>query len=202
MQGSKKQQKRVAQIQRTTRETDISMELNIDGTGVYKIETPIPFVTHMLEQLSRHGKFDLKIKARGDVEIDEHHTVEDIGIALGEAFYKALGSKEGMVRFGEATIPLDEALVQAVVDFSGRPYLVRKISLRKRRVGRFDTDLLEGFFQGFVNHARVNLHINLRYGVDPHHVTEATFKALAQAMDRATRLDSRGSGVPSTKGIL
>ncbi|MBI4209295.1 MAG: imidazoleglycerol-phosphate dehydratase HisB [Deltaproteobacteria bacterium] len=197
-----KNKNRIAKIQRTTRETDISMELNIDGTGAYKIETPIPFVTHMLEQLSRHGKFDLKIKARGDVEIDEHHTVEDLGISLGEAFYKALGSKEGIVRFGEATVPLDEALVQVVVDFSGRPYLVRKISLRKRRVGRFDTDLLEGFFQGFVNHARVNLHIRLEYGMDPHHVTEATFKAFAQAVDRATRLDPRIVGIPSTKGVL
>lgn len=194
--------RRTATVQRKTKETDVLIELDLEGTGLASIQTPLPFLTHMLDQFARHGKFDLKVQAEGDVEIDGHHTVEDVGITLGDAFHQALGERRGIARFGEATVPLDEALVQVVVDFSGRPYLVRKVPLKKRHVGDFDTDLFEGFFHGFVTHAQANLHIRMEYGDDPHHVTEATFKAFALAVDRATKIDPRVTGVPSTKGTL
>ncbi|HKW86473.1 MAG TPA: imidazoleglycerol-phosphate dehydratase HisB [Nitrospiraceae bacterium] len=193
---------RRATIERTTTETQIKVELVLDGTGRGQIQTTLPFLDHMLTLLAKHGFFDLTVQAKGDTDIDDHHTVEDIGIVIGDALKQALGSKEGIRRFGWALIPLDETLAQVTVDLSGRPYLVYRVELPQRRIKTFDLGLFEDFFQAFATHAALNLHVNLLYGRNPHHIMEAVFKALAKALDQATGLDGRVSGVPSTKGKL
>jgi imidazoleglycerol-phosphate dehydratase len=193
---------RRAEVERATTETQIRVELSLDGVGEGKIATTIPFLDHMLVLLAKHGFFDMAVQAKGDTEIDEHHTVEDIGIVLGMALNQALGKKEGIKRFGFASVPLDETLAQVTVDLSGRPYLVYRVELPDRKIKSFDLGLFEDFFQAFVTHGALNLHVNLLYGRNPHHIMEAIFKALAKALDQATALDERVSGVLSTKGQL
>ena len=193
---------RNAKTERKTKETQITAELELDGSGAAEIQTGIPFFNHMLEIFTRHGLFDIKIQAKGDIEVDYHHTVEDVGLTLGQAFKEALGDKQGISRFGEATVPLDEALAQVVVDLSGRPYLAYNVKIRTGRVGDFDTDLPHEFFQALVNQLGMNLHMNVTQGENPHHIIEACFKALARAMGKATRVDNRIKGVLSTKGSL
>ena len=193
---------RCASIERNTTETQIRIEFGLDGVGRGHIQTTIPFLDHMLQLLSKHGFFDLTVQAKGDTEIDDHHTVEDIGIVLGEALKQALGTKEGIRRFGWASVPLDETLAQVTLDLSGRPYLVYHVELSERRIKSFDLALFEDFFQAFVIHGGLNLHVNVQYGRNPHHIMEAIFKALAKALDQATSIDERISGVLSTKGML
>jgi len=194
---------RRSQITRNTSETQIDLTLNLDGTGERKIDTPIPFFNHMLDAFSRHGLFDLQVKARGDVEVDAHHTVEDVGICLGQAFRDALGDRAGIARFGDATIPMDETLVQAAVDFGGRAALVyRADCLKGRWIGTFDAELAREFFGGFASAALCNLHLDVRYGENAHHIVEALFKAFARAASVAARKDPRVVGIPSTKGTL
>jgi imidazoleglycerol-phosphate dehydratase len=195
-------QNRRATVERATTETKVKVELTLDGTGRSEIRTTIPFLDHMLTLVAKHGFFDLTVQAKGDTDIDDHHTVEDIGIVLGDALKQALGSKEGIRRFGWASIPLDEALAQVTVDLSGRPYLVYRVDLPQRRIKSFDLGLFEDFFQAFATHAALNLHVNVLYGRNPHHIMEVVFKALAKALDQATSLDGRVSGVLSTKGRL
>ncbi len=193
---------RQALVERATTETQVKVELTLDGTGRGRIHTTLPFLDHMLALLAKHGFFDLTVEAKGDTEIDDHHTVEDIGIVMGDALTQALGSKEGIRRFGWASVPLDEALAQVAVDLSGRPFLVYHVKLPQRRIKSFDLGLFEDFFQAFVTHAALNLHVNVLYGRNPHHILEALFKALAKALDQATSPDERVVGVPSTKGSL
>ena len=193
---------RTAKASRKTKETEITVDLDLDGSGTTEIETGIPFFDHMLEIFARHGLFDLKLRAKGDIDVDFHHTVEDVGLTLGEAFKEGLGNKQGLCRFGEASVPLDETLAHVVVDLSGRPYLSYNVKIRPGRVGSFDTDLPHEFFQAFANQLGMNLHINVSQGENPHHIIEACFKALARAMERATRIDQRIKGVLSTKGSL
>jgi len=193
---------RSATIERITSETKIQLSLNIDGSGQTAICTSAPFLDHMLNLFARHGLFDLNVEACGDIDIDFHHTVEDIGIVLGDAFKQALGDKKGICRYGQATVPMDETLANAVVDISGRPYLVYHVMLPKVKIGDFDVELAREFFQAFANHCGMNLHINVMYGDNVHHIIEACFKAVARAMDMATRLDPRVEGVMSTKGVL
>ncbi|OLB54534.1 MAG: imidazoleglycerol-phosphate dehydratase HisB [Nitrospirae bacterium] len=193
---------RQATIERTTTETAVKVDLTLDGTGRGQIKTTLPFLDHMLTLLAKHGFFDLTVQAKGDTEIDDHHTVEDVGIVIGDALKQALGTKEGVRRFGWALVPLDETLAQVSVDLSGRPYLVYRVELPQRRIKAFDLGLFEDFFQAFTTHAALNLHINLLYGRNPHHIMEAVFKALAKALDQATALDDRLAGVLSTKGKL
>jgi imidazoleglycerol-phosphate dehydratase len=193
---------RGANVARKTRETDITVNLEIDGAGTAVIETGMPFFNHMLDSFSRHGFFTLEIRARGDLAVDYHHTVEDVGLALGQAFKQALGEKHGIRRFGEASCPLDEALARVVVDLSGRPFLSYNVKIRPGRVGDFDTDLPHEFFAAFANQLGMNLHIDVPRGENPHHIIEACFKAFARAMDLATQLDPRVEGVLSTKGSL
>jgi imidazoleglycerol-phosphate dehydratase len=193
---------RTAIIDRTTRETTIKVRLTLDGTGEQQIATGVPFFDHMLTQIARHGFFDLTVDARGDLEIDAHHTVEDVGICLGEAFRQALGDKAGVRRYGRGTMPMHEALAAVVLDFSGRPFLVWHVALPKVQVGNFDLELVEEFFTAFCNHAGANVHVNLAYGDNLHHIVEAIFKAFARALDEATQLDPRISGVLSSKGSL
>jgi len=193
---------RSATIERETKETSISITLNLDGSGEHEIESPVPFFNHMLSAVARHGFFDLRVKATGDIEIDAHHTVEDLGIVLGETFKKALGDKAGVRRFGRATMPMHEALAAVVIDFSGRPFLVFNVELPKAKVGEFDTELVEEFFVAFCNHSGANLHVNLAYGDNLHHIIEGIFKAFGRALDEATGIDPRIHGVLSTKGFL
>jgi imidazoleglycerol-phosphate dehydratase len=194
---------RTASIARNTAETQISVRLNLDGTGVAKLATGVPFLDHMLDQLARHGMIDLEIEARGDLHIDAHHTVEDIGIALGQALAKALGDKKGIRRFGHAYVPLDEALSRVVIDLSGRPGLEFQVPFTRARIGEFDVDLVHEFFQGFVNHALVTLHVDNLRGVNAHHQCETVFKAFARALRMAVEADPRAArAVPSTKGSL
>jgi len=193
---------RQATIERTTTETAVKVDLTLDGTGRGQIKTTLPFLDHMLTLLAKHGFFDLTVQAKGDTEIDDNHTVEDVGIVIGDALKQALGTKEGVRRFGWALVPLDETLAQVSVDLSGRPYLVYRVELPQRRIKAFDLGLFEDFFQAFTTHAALNLHINLLYGRNPHHIMEAVFKALAKALDQATALDDRLAGVLSTKGKL
>ena len=178
------------------------MEINLDGKGEAEIRTGIPFFDHMLELFSRHGLFDLKIEAQGDIEVDFHHTVEDVGITLGESFKEALGDKKGITRYGWAFIPMDESLSQVVVDISSRPQLVFKGELRKEKVGSFDTELLPVFLEAFALHAGLTLHVNIFYGENLHHMIESVFKALGRALRMAVKIDEREKGIPSTKGIL
>ncbi|MGB7947886.1 MAG: imidazoleglycerol-phosphate dehydratase HisB [Candidatus Binatia bacterium] len=193
---------RNAKIERKTKETDIRIDLNIDGSGTAEIETGMPFFNHMLESFTRHGFFDVRVQAKGDLEVDYHHTVEDVGLALGQAFKEGLGDKRGIRRFGEASCPLDETLAKVVVDLSGRPYLSYNVKIRPGRVGTFDTDLPHEFYAAFANQLGMNLHIDVVRGENPHHIIEACFKAFARAMDVATQLDDRIQGVLSTKGSL
>ncbi len=194
---------RTATIERNTLETQISVSLNLDGTGTTEFDTGIPFLDHMLDQIARHGMIDLTIKAHGDLQIDDHHTVEDIGITLGQAVAKALGNKKGITRYGHAYVPLDESLSRVVIDFSGRPSLFYNVTFNRALIGQFDVDLLREFFQGFVNHAGVTLHIdNLKAG-NAHHIAETVFKAFGRAIRNAICLDERMQGImPSTKGVL
>ena len=193
---------RTAKVERKTKETDIKVTLNIDGAGRATIETGMPFFNHMLDSFGRHGFFDIDLQAKGDLEVDYHHTVEDVGLALGQAFKEALGDKRGIRRFGEASCPLDEALTKVVVDLSGRPYLFYNVVIRPGRVGDFDTDLPHEFFAAFANQLGMNLHIDVPRGENPHHIIESCFKAFARAMDFATQVDPRVEGVLSTKGSL
>ena len=195
--------KRTAKVSRKTKETDINVEINIDGNGTSDLDTGIGFLDHMLEQISRHGLFDLTIKAKGDLHIDAHHTVEDIGITLGQAFDKAIGDKLGIRRYGHAYVPLDEALSRVVLDISGRPGLELNAEFTRSKVGEFDVDLIHEFFQGFCNHAGVTLHMDTLRGANAHHVAETLFKAFGRALRAAVALDPRlGDVVPSTKGLL
>jgi imidazoleglycerol-phosphate dehydratase len=195
---------RRSRIARKTKETDVLVELGLDGSGKADLKTPIPFLGHMLDALARHGLFDLLVIASGDVEIDGHHTVEDIGLALGAAFKEAIGDRAGMVRYGAATIPMDETLVTCAVDFGGRPAFIWKVAgISGRWIGTFDCDLAHEFFGAFVSRAECNLHVVLHHGENAHHIIEAIFKAFARAADAATRIDPRLAGqVPSTKGTL
>jgi imidazoleglycerol-phosphate dehydratase len=193
---------RMATVERTTSETSVQATWKLDGTGQSQIHTTLPFLDHMLILLAKHGFFDLSVDAKVDTDIDDHHTVEDIGIVLGVALANALQEKQGVGRFGWANIPLDETLTQVTVDLSGRPYLVYHVDLPSRMIKSFDLGLFEDFFQAFVNHGGLNLHINLLYGRNPHHILESVFKGLAKALEQATRLDQRISGVLSTKGSL
>jgi len=193
---------RTAKIQRKTNETDVSIELNVDGTGKYAIETGIGFLDHMLSHVAVHGLFDLTVKATGDLHVDEHHTVEDVALALGQAFAEALGDKQGVVRTAHAYAPMDETLAFVALDLSGRPYTVIDVAWTGPSVGRIATSLFTHFFESFAAAARCNLHARVLYGRDDHHKAEALFKALARALDAATRLDERRVGIPSTKGSL
>jgi len=193
---------RNATIKRTTGETAIELSLELDGSGQSRIATPVPFIDHMLNLLARHGFFDLTVTASGDTEIDAHHTVEDLGICLGNAFREALGDKAGIRRYGRGTVPMDESLASVILDFSGRPFLVYNVPLPKAKVGEFDTELVEEFFVAFANHAGANVHVNLAYGSNLHHIIEAIFKAFGRALDEASALDPRVQGVLSTKGKL
>jgi len=194
---------RTAQVSRDTLETQISVAINLDGTGKASFDTGIPFLEHMLDQICRHGLIDIEAKAKGDLHIDDHHTVEDLGITLGQAFAKAVGDKKGIRRYGHAYVPLDEALSRVVIDFSGRPGLEMDVPFVKGSVGRFDTDLFFEFFQGFVNHAQVTLHIDNLKGKNAHHQIETVFKAFGRALRMALELDERMAGMmPSTKGTL
>ena len=194
---------RTAQVTRNTLETQIMVSINIDGTGVAKLASGVPFLDHMLDQIARHGLVDLTVKANGDLHIDSHHTVEDIGITLGQAFAKAAGDKMGLRRYGHAYVPLDEALSRVVIDLSGRPGLEYHVNYTRARVGEFDVDLVHEFFQGFVNHALVSLHIDNLVGVNAHHQVETIFKAFGRALRMATEVDPRAATtVASTKGSL
>lgn len=193
---------RTANIERTTNETDITVRLNVDGTGESSIDTGVGFFDHMLTLFAKHGLFDLEVNAKGDLEVDGHHTVEDVGICLGQAFDKALGTKEGITRYGFFILPMDEALATVAVDLSGRAYLAYNMDMTASKVGGFDTDLTHEFFQAFISNAGATMHVRLQSGTNPHHVIEAVFKAFARAMDEATTVDPRISGVQSTKGIL
>jgi imidazoleglycerol-phosphate dehydratase len=194
---------RRAKIERNTTETQIALALGLDGTGARKIATPIPFFSHMLEAVARHGYYDLDVAAKGDVEVDAHHTVEDVGICLGQAFREALGDRSGITRYGDALLPMDETLVTAAVDFGGRAAFVYKAdAIKGKWIGTFDAELAREFFGGFAGAALCNLHLEVRYGENAHHIVEALFKAFARATAAAVRLDPRVQGVPSTKGTL
>lgn len=194
---------RTAEVVRNTSETQIRVAINLDGSGQQKLNTGVPFLDHMLDQIARHGLIDLDIKAQGDLHIDAHHTVEDVGITLGQAFAKAVGDKKGIRRYGHAYVPLDEALSRVVIDFSGRPGLEFNVPFTRSMIGAFDVDLISEFFHGFVNHALVTLHIDNLRGVNAHHQCETVFKAFGRAMRMALELDSRSAGtIPSTKGSL
>jgi imidazoleglycerol-phosphate dehydratase len=194
---------RIVQVERNTLETQIKIKVNLDGTGLASFVTGVPFLDHMLDQVARHGLIDMEIDAKGDLQIDAHHTVEDIGITLGQAFKKALGDKKGIVRYGHAYVPLDEALSRVVIDFSGRPGLFYEVDYPRSSIGAFDVDLFREFFQGFVNHAGVSLHIDNLKGTNAHHIAETIFKAFGRAIRMAITADPRMAGImPSTKGSL
>lgn len=193
---------RTYEISRKTTETNISLKLSIDGTGQTKIQTGVGFLDHMLVLMTKHGQFDLEVICDGDLEVDQHHTVEDIGIVLGQAFDQCLGTKEQIIRYATKTIPMDETLANVTLDISGRPFLVYNVEGLKDKVGQFDTELVEEFFRGFSNHAKTTLHINLHYGTNSHHIIEAIFKAFGRALAKASSIDETITGIPSTKGLL
>jgi imidazoleglycerol-phosphate dehydratase len=193
---------RTATINRTTNETDVTVTLTLDGSGQGTVHTGVQFLDHMLLLFAKHGLFDLEVSCKGDLGIDAHHSVEDIGICLGLALDKALGDKAGLTRFAHAYFPMDETLVRVALDLSGRPYLVYNVKVERERVGELESDLFEEFWKAVVTHSRINLHIELLYGRNTHHIFEAIFKAAARALDIATRADGRVQGVPSTKGVL
>ncbi len=193
---------RSATVHRATKETDIEVTLNLDGTGVYDIKTPLPFLSHMLEQIARHGLFDLKVNAKGDVDIDGHHTTEDVAMLIGQAVARALGDKASIARYGWSTLPMDEARASASLDLCGRTFFVWDVALPKAKLGTFDTELAEVFFEGFARGASCNLHVQLEKGQNLHHIVEICFKAFAKALCQATRIEPRAGGIPSTKGTL
>lgn len=194
---------RMAKIGRRTKETDIDLTFELEGVGRYKINTSIPFLDHMLSLMCKHGLFNLNIKAKGDIEVDDHHTVEDIGIVLGKALKQALGDMKGITRFGYASVPMDEALASVSIDISGRPYLVYNVKFSKKaKIKSFDPDLIEDFFQAFVSNSSITLHINVPYGRNTHHILEAIFKAFGRALREAISIDPRVKGIPSTKKVL
>ena len=194
---------RTATITRDTFETQITISINLDGTGKARFKTGVPFLDHMMHQIALHGMIDIEVEANGDLQIDDHHTVEDIGITLGQAFAKAIGDKKGVRRYGHAYVPLDEALSRVVIDFSGRPHLEDNVVYDRARLGSFDTDLFHEFFQGFVNHALVSLHLDNLRGRNAHHIAETIFKAFGRALRMAVELDERSiNAIPSTKGSL
>lgn len=194
---------RKARIDRKTKETQISVEMKLDGTGIYTIKTPIPFFDHMLTLMCKHGLFDIRLMAKGDVEIDDHHTVEDTGIVLGKVLKEALGDMKGISRYGQASVPMDEALAQVSLDICGRSYLVYNVAFpKKSKLREFDPDLIEDFLQAFAGSAGITLHVNVFYGRNTHHIIEAIFKALGRALRQAVTIDPRVKGVPSTKGSL
>jgi imidazoleglycerol-phosphate dehydratase len=195
-------QQRIARIVRKTNETDISLTFAIDGEGSSRLDTGVPFLSHMLDLFARHGHFDLTVEAKGDIEIDYHHTVEDIAICLGQALREALGDKKGIRRYGNAFVPMDESLAQVVIDLSNRPHLEYRAAYPSAQVGRFPTELVHEFLWKLALEARMNLHVILHYGLNTHHMIEAIFKALGRALDEATSIDPRVKGVPSTKGVL
>ncbi len=203
MEKAEPAQSRHASVERKTRETQIAVRIDLDGSGRSEIQTPLPFLSHMLDQVARHGLFDLTVEAKGDVEIDGHHTTEDVGITLGAAVLQALGDKRGIARYGEATLPMDEALATCALDLSGRPFFVSRVPLPKARLGTWDVELCPVFFEGFARGAQCNLHLRLHEGENLHHIVEICFKAFAKALMRATRVDPRALGeLPSTKGML
>jgi len=194
---------RTAEVTRNTSETQISIKLNLDGSGQCNFDTGVPFLEHMMDQIGRHGLIDLDIKCKGDLHIDDHHTTEDIGITLGQAFAQAVGDKKGIRRYGHAYVPLDEALSRVVVDFSGRPTLMHRVDYKRARIGGFDVDLFDEFFHGFVNHARMTIHIDSLRGKNAHHIAETIFKAFGRSLRMALEYDERSVGViPSNKGSL
>lgn len=194
---------RRAQITRTTAETDINVEINLDGTGVYDNQTGVGFFDHMLDQLSRHALIDMTVRCAGDLHIDDHHTVEDVGIALGQALTQAMGDKRGIVRYGACLLPMDDALVRAALDLSARPFLVWNVDLPTAKIGNFDTELVREFFQAFATHGGITLHVDQLHGLNSHHIAEAAFKAVARALRDALELDPRkADAIPSTKGML
>ena len=194
---------RKVKVERRTKETDIAAEINLDGSGKYSINTSIPFLDHMLSLMCKHGLFDTKLKAKGDIEIDYHHTVEDVGIVLGKAIKQALGDMKGISRYGQASVPMDEALASVSLDISGRPYLVYKVEFPKRsKLKDFDPDLIEDFLQAFVSNSGITLHINVLYGRNTHHIIEAIFKGIGRALRQAVTIDPRIKGLPTTKGRL
>ena len=194
---------RQAKITRDTSETSISVEVNLDGTGVYDVETGVGFFDHMLEQLARHSLMDITVRAKGDLHIDDHHTVEDTGIALGQAMVQALGDKRGIVRYGACLLPMDDALVRAAMDLSARPYLVWNVDMPSAKIGTFDTELVREFFQALSTHGGITLHVDALHGINSHHIAEAAFKAVARALRDALETDPRkADAVPSTKGTL
>jgi len=194
---------RQARIERKTKETEVAVTLNLDGTGASKVRTPIPFFSHMLEAWAKHGLMDLAVEASGDVEVDIHHTVEDVGIVLGQTLREALGDRKGIVRYGTASVPMDEALISAAVDISGRPFLVFNVPVARTRVSNFDLDMPQEFFRALAFNAEITLHVTMHYGHNLHHITEAVFKAVARALAEATRINPRiADQVPSTKGQL
>ncbi len=193
---------RVGTLKRETKETSIAVTIGLDGTGQHDVKTPLPFLTHMVEQLSKHGLFDLEVHAAGDIEIDGHHTTEDLGITLGQCVAQALGDRKGIRRYGWAVLPMDEARVACTMDLSGRPFFVWEVPMPKAKIGNFDVELAEVFFEGFARGALCNLHITKERGDNLHHIVEITFKTFAKALEAATRLDPRVTGVPSTKGTL
>jgi imidazoleglycerol-phosphate dehydratase len=193
---------RQAEIKRATKETDIHVKLDLDGEGKSAVSTGVPFLDHMLELFARHGLFDLEVRCKGDLQIDDHHSVEDTAICLGQAFAEALGDKKGVARYGAAYTPMDETLARAVVDLSGRPYLVYKVRNTRDRIGTFSVEMAEHFWRSFAEHCKLNLHIEVLYGRNQHHIIEAVFKSAARALSQATRIDGRIQGVMSTKGSL
>ena len=193
---------RSASISRKTGETQIELDFNIDGSGQSNLKTDVPFMNHMLDLFAKHGQFDLTVDAKGDIEIDDHHTTEDIGICLGQVFKEALGDKKGIKRYGNAFVPMDETLAQVVVDLSNRPHLEIRAEFPSQKVGTFDTELVHEFLWKFALEARMNLHVIVHYGQNTHHIIEAIFKAMARALDEATTIDPRVKGVPSSKGML
>ena len=193
---------RSARLERKTRETQIALALELDGSGAYEVSTGIPFLDHMLESFAKHALLDLRLTAKGDLAVDAHHTVEDVGIALGQALREALGSAEGIRRYGSSLLPMAEAKVEVAVDVSNRPYLVYRVSLANDRIGGFDVSLVEDFWYAFSQHAGVDLHVELRYGKSPHHVVEAIFKGVARALRIALEIDPRVRGLPTVKGAL
>lgn len=194
---------RKATISRKTAETDIHVEINLDGTGTYDNKTGVGFFDHMLDQLSRHALIDMTVRCKGDLHIDDHHTVEDVGIALGQALSQAVGDKRGITRYGSCLLPMDDALVRAALDLSGRPYLVWNVDLPTARIGTFDTELVREFFQAFSTHGGITLHVDMLHGLNSHHIAEAAFKAVARALRDALETDARkGDAIPSTKGAL
>lgn len=193
---------RKARVTRGTNETAVEVDLGLDGTGRHDVQTPLPFLTHMLEQVARHGRFDLVVRASGDTHVDGHHTTEDIGMALGRAFAEALGDRSGIRRYGDATLPMDEALCQVAVDFGGRPFFVCRMALPRAKVGDFDVELAPVFFEAFARTAACNLHVRVIEGENMHHVLEGSFKAFARAVAEAVTADPMAGGIPSTKGTL